>query len=166
MKSFILIGLCMVSASGAFGQAAVETAILTGAGAGAAASGAKGTGAAIGGVFGQLNKIAGKQGVEAGKGGGGEERPSTGVEAWTPGKAAAPKAVDASMVKVGMSRKELLSDCGEPLFRTSSTKQTVQVETLYYSTLDKDELKVELEEGAVVRVVSRREAKARAAAGK
>ncbi|MSV32493.1 MAG: hypothetical protein EXQ57_08235 [Bryobacterales bacterium] len=103
----------------AFGQAAVESAVLTGESVGAA-TGAKGAAS----------------------------------------KPYVPPPIDASMVTVGLSRKDLFSRCGEPRMRSTGIRDSKLVETVWYTTADKDQLKVELEADAVTLVFSSRTARA------
>ena len=160
MKYFLWTLVFLTCGVAAFGQAAVESAILSGASAGAA-TGAKGAGSATAGAFGRIGEIVGKGGAASGKASAPQPVPKASVLTTVPGsKPYVPLPIDASMVTVGLSRKDLFSRCGEPRMRITGIRDSKLVETVWYTTADKDQLKVELEADVVTLVVSSRTARA------
>jgi len=165
MKHFRLAWVSLACVVVASGQAVVESAILTGAGAGGAAAGAKGAGAAAAGVLSRLNEIAGKSAAAPEKSAAPAQQAAskgavvTVVPANNPGVPQLlqlPRPIDASLVKPGLTRDRLIACCGEPSMRITETKKSKFVETMWYTTSDEDELKVQLEEGVVTLVLSSR----------
>ena len=160
MKHFLWTLVSLAFGVPAFGQAAVEYGILTGASAGAA-TGAKGAGSATAGALGRIGDIVGKSGAASGKASAPQPVPKASVLRTVPAsKPFVPQLIDASMVTVGLSRKDLFARCGEPKMRISEIRDSKFVETVWYTTADKDELKVELEAEVVTLVVSSRTARA------
>ena len=172
MKHFRLAWVSLACVVVASGQAVVESAILTGAGAGGAAAGAKGAGAAAAGVLSRLNEIAGKSAAAPEKSAAAPEKSAApaqqaaskgAVVTVVPANSPAvpqllqlPRPIDASLVKPGLTRDRLIACCGEPSMRITETKKSKFVETMWYTTSDEDELKVQLEEGIVTLVLSSR----------
>jgi len=149
---------CVVAASG---QAVVESAILTGAGAGGAAAGAKGAGSAAAGVLGRLNEIVSKSAAASDKSAAPAQQAGSNAAAvaavpLSKPEPVVPRLIDASLVKPGLTRERLIACCGEPSMRITETKKSKFVETMWYTTSDEDELKVQLEEGVVTLVLSSR----------
>ena len=138
MRIFVLLAAAgLVSA-----QAVVEHATTSSAGA-AASTGASGAGKAAGGVFGSLSKIL-EKGSE--KGAAGPEKPTQAANAATARPPAEPsKPIDPASVTTGMTRAKLIESLGSPTL----TMQKSGGETLWYNTLDGDELEIQIAGGKV-----------------
>lgn len=155
--------LCSLVAAGAmvvWGQAAVEHTVGTGAAAGAT-TGARGAGQGIGGVFSGLSKALEKAGdsksqdtsAPASASSRASVQRVTRTTADAGGNVPASKPIDPSVVVEGLTQAEVLELCGAPSTSLQQTRGSSLVETLWYPTIDGDELKVEIVDGKVASAV-------------
>jgi hypothetical protein len=160
ISSFFL-AICVLLASGAMlkGQTAAEYGTIAAGTTGAITDSSKDVSKSIGGVFGRLGKgfdrlSSGQKGHQTATG----TRARKQVASGRSGRAAASPAatprvapiVNASQIRIGMSRAELLSSVGEPSMRISATDQGVFSETYIYQS--SSTVTVTLHDGKVAEV--------------
>jgi hypothetical protein len=115
VRLFAYFSVGVTLAGSAWGQAAVEHAVIT-AGGSAAAAGAKGTGKSIGGVFRNLSETLDKAGnVERAE----NTRAAVAQSKQSAKPVPASKPVDPSQITEGLERAELINRFGEPFLKLS-----------------------------------------------
>jgi hypothetical protein len=154
MRIFWYFTISVSWAVAAWGQAIVEHSLAT-AGASAAATGVRGTGKSIGGVFGSLTETLDKAGTAKEKG----RTPAPSAVTTRPGppkQSAKPvpasKPIDPSQVTEGLDGAEVIQRFGEPVLRFSETRNSHFVEKLWYNTTTSDQLEIRLIDGKVALV--------------
>jgi hypothetical protein len=128
----------------AFGQAMVESAILSGAAAGAASGSAKATGRALSNSLGKLNSaLGGKDGTSA------KATPKGHVDK-TGTAPAIPKPPHAAFegVETGTPRAEVIAKAGKPQFAISSS----DYEMLSYATAEGGSVRIQVVDGKVSKI--------------
>ena len=128
----------------AFGQAMVESAILSGAAAGAASGSAKATGRALSNSLGKINSaLAGKSGTSV-------KAVPTGRVDKTGTTAAIPKPPQAAFegVETGTPRDEVIAKAGKPQFAISSS----DYEMLSYATAEGGSVRIRVVDGKVAKI--------------
>ena len=135
----------------AYGQTIVEHSLAT-AGASTAATGVKGAGKSIGGVFRSLTETLDKAGTAKENG----KTPVTSAVTTPPDRpkqiakpVPASKPIDPSQVTEGLDEAEVIQRFGEPVLRFSETRNSHLVEKLWYNTTTSDQFEIRLIDGKV-----------------
>ena len=154
MRIFWYFSIGVSCAVAACGQAIVEHSLAT-AGASAAATGVKGAGKSIGGVFRSLTETLDKAGTAKENG----KTPATSAVTTPPDRpkqsakpVPASKPIDPSQVTEGLDGAELIQRFGEPVLRFSERRNSQLVEKLWYNTATSDQLEIRLIDGKVALV--------------
>ena len=154
MRIFWYFTISVSWAVAAWGQAIVEHSLAT-AGASTAATGVKGAGKSIGGVFRSLTETLDKAGTAKEN----VKTPATSAVTTPPDRpkqtarpVPASKPIDPSQVTEGLDEGEVIQRFGEPVLRFSETRNSHFVEKLWYNTTTSDQLEIRLIDGKVALV--------------
>ena len=154
MRIFWYFSIGVSCAVAACGQAIVEHSLAT-AGASAAATGVRGAGKSIGGVFRSLTDTLDKAGT-AKENGKTPARSAVTTPPDRPKQTAKPvpasKPIDPSQVTEGLDGAEVIQRFGEPVLRFSETRSSHLVEKLWYNTTTSDQFEIRLIDGKVALV--------------